>query len=144
MPGTIFMRKPSRLALRVTILLLALIGLMGVLPVSMAELTAGSACPHLGPIPACHLVSVAYATLLLLALFRRLWKPSLFLLAWSPIFLLAAAGSGLELMGHGTCPKTAGGIPKCFFSLGLAVALFVPFLFHFAQSKRQITENNHT
>jgi hypothetical protein len=138
------MREPPGLALRAVIGFFALVGLAGVLPVSMAELTTGSACPHLGPVPACHLVSIAYAAVLISVLHSRLWKPSLFLLAWSPIFLLAATGSGLELTGHGTCPKTSGEIPKCFFSLGLAVALIVPFLIHFAQTRRSNAENTVT
>lgn len=124
------------IGLRIAIAAMALIGLVGVVPVSLAELSAGGACPHLGPLPACHLVSVAYGTVLLTVLHPRLWNRWVFLVAWLPIFALAAAGSGLELLGHGTCPKTEGGIPKCFFSLGLAAALFVPFLIHVATSKR--------
>ncbi len=42
----------------------------------------------------------------------------------------------LELLGHGTCPKTESGLPKCFFSLVLAVELLLPFLVHFAKSMR--------
>lgn len=137
------MRAPPNLTIRAVMGLLALIGLVGVLPVSLAEL-AGSACPHLGPVPACHLVSLAYGTVLVLVLLRRLWKPWLFVVAWSPIFLLAAAGSGLELSGYGTCPQTESGIPKCFFSLGLAVALFVPFLFHLRQARPSSTRGDHT
>jgi hypothetical protein len=115
---------------------LALLGLFGVLPVSLAELSAGGACPRLGVLPACHLVSLAYGTVLVTVLHRRLWNPWVFLLAWLPIFSLAAMGSSLELLGHGTCPKTDSGLPKCFLSLALAVALFLPFLVHFAKSMR--------
>lgn len=132
------MSEPPPIAFRVAIGLLAFFGLVGVLPISLAELRVGSACPHLGPIPACHLVSLAYATILLLVLHSHLWKPSVFILAWSPIFLLAAVGSGLELIGYGSCPKTAGGVPKCFFSLGLAVALFVPFILHVTKTRRSV------
>jgi hypothetical protein len=31
-------------------------------------------------------------------------------------------------------PNPAAGIPKCYFSLGLAAALITPFLFHLAKS----------
>ncbi len=122
--------------LRLIIAALALLGLFGVLPVSLAEFSNGGACPHLGVLPACHLVALAYAVVLLTVLHYRLWNPWVFLFAWLPIFALAATGSGLELMGYGTCPKTESGLPKCFFSLGLAVALFVPFLVHIVRSKR--------
>lgn len=126
---------------RVIIAGLAIVGLAGVLPVSLAELSTGGACPHLGPVPACHLVSLAYAAALGCVLHRSLWNPWVFAIAWFPIFALAATGSGLELMGHETCPKTAGGIPKCYFSLGLAAALITPFLFHLARSGR--STSNH-
>lgn len=128
------MSKPPALLLRAAMGLLALVGLVGVVPVSLAELVVGGACPHLGPLPACHLVTVAYGVVLISVLRPRLWTPALFAAGWAPIFLLAAAGSGLELLGHGTCPKTEGGMPKCFFSLGLAVALFVPFAIHVARA----------
>ncbi len=130
------MRKMPSVSHRVIVAALALFGLFGVLPVSLAELSASGACPHLGDLPACHLVSLAYGTVLLTVLHRRLWNPWVFLLAWLPIFSLAAMGSSLELLGHGTCPKTESGLPKCFFSLGLAVALFLPFLVHIAKSMR--------
>ena len=130
------MKNMPSVSLRVIVAALALIGLFGVLPVSLAELSAGDACPHLGILPACHLVSLAYGTVLLTVLHRRLWNPWVFLLAWLPIFALAAMGSSLELLGHGTCPKTESGFPKCFFSLALAVALLLPILVHFAKSKR--------
>ena len=124
------MDAPPHVGLRAFIAAFALIGLTGVAPVSLAELSVGGACPHLGPVPACHLVTAAYAAVLLTALQRRLWNPIVFMVAWLPIFALAATGSGLELMGHETCPKTSGGIPKCYFSLGLAIALYAPFLIH--------------
>ena len=121
---------------RIIIAALALLGLSGVLPVSLAELSSGAACPHLGLVPACHLVLLAYATVLMTVLHRRLWNGWMFLLGWFPVFALAATGSTLELLGNGTCPKTAGGIPKCYFSLGLAVVLVLPFLFHIAKTRR--------
>lgn len=124
------------IVLRIIIAALALFGFIGVVPVSLAEFSSGGACPHLGPIPACHLVLLAYGTALLTVLHSRLWSPWVFLLAWFPIFALAATGSGLEFLGHDTCPKTTGGIPKCYFSLGLAIALVLPFLVHIANKKR--------
>ncbi len=130
------LEKAPGAGLRVIVAGLALFGLVGVLPVSLAEITSGDACPHLGVLPVCHLVSLAYSVILLTVLHRRLWRPWLFLLAWLPIFALAATGSGLELMGHETCPKTEAGIPKCFFSLALAVALFLPVLVHIGRSRR--------
>ena len=81
-PNPITMRCPPNLRIRTIIGALALVGLLGVLPVSLAELSSGEACPHLGVLPACHVVSLAYGTLLLNVLLRRLWNPWLFLLPW--------------------------------------------------------------
>lgn len=122
------MKETPNLIARLFIGALSLMALFGVVPVSLAELSAGNACPHLGPIPACHIVSLAYATMLIVVLHARLWNPWVFLIAWAPIFLFAATGSTLELFGYETCPKTAGGIPKCYFSLELAIALILPMI----------------
>ena len=67
------MRKIPSVRLRLVVVALSLFGLFGVLPVSLAELSTGEACPHLGVLPACHLVSLAYGTVLLTVLHRRLW-----------------------------------------------------------------------
>lgn len=125
------------LGLRVVIGLLALTGLAGVLPVSLAELTTGSACPHLGPVPACYLVSVAYAAMLITVLDRSFWNVWYFWAGWTPVFMLAATGSALEIVEYGTCPRTGSETPMCFLSLGLAVALAVPVTVHFLLAARK-------
>ena len=130
------MKTPPSALIRAAIGGLALIGLLGVLPISLAELARPASCPHLGPLPACHLVTLAYGAIGLVVLHRRLWTPWLFLAAWLVIFALAATGSALELIGEGTCPKTADGFPKCFLSLGLALALFMPFAFYYVRTRR--------
>lgn len=124
------------LTLRVLIGVVASIGLVGVIPVSFAELSTGGACPHLGVIPACHVVSIAYGSIFLTILHHRFWKPRVFLVSWLIIFLLAATGTAFELLGLEACPKTAGGIPKCFFSFGLSGMLFIPFWVHFISSRQ--------
>lgn len=113
---------------RLTIAVLAGVGLAGVLPVSLAQLQTGSACPYLGPIPACHIVAVAYGLILLSVVDYRFWKHGVFFWGWVPVFLLAAGGSTLELFGRDTCPKTASGWPKCFSSLALASLIILPLL----------------
>ena len=112
----------------------ALIGLVGVAPVSLAQVTGNQACPHFGPLPICHLVTIAYASMLVNVLRASFWHPAVFVLAWLPVFGLAATGSGLEISGHDICPKTEGGWPKCFFSLALACAVIVPVFVHFKSS----------
>lgn len=125
------------LGLRVVIGLLALIGLAGVLPVSLAELSSESDCPHLGAIPACYLVNVAYVTMLITALNRRFWSLWYFFAGWALVFILAATGSVLEILGYGTCPRTGSETPMCFLSLGLVVAMVVPVSVHLLQVSRK-------
>ena len=115
---------------------LAIIGLVGVFPVSYAEIMNGRSCPHLGPIPACHIVSIAYLIVFITSLHPKLWNTKVFILAWLIIFSLAFAGSSLDILGMEACPKTTGGIPKCYFSLALAVFLFIPFLVYFLKDRR--------
>ncbi len=125
------------LGLRVVIGLLALTGLAGVLPISLAELTTGSACPHLGPVPACYLVSVAYAAMLITVLDRRFWRVWHFFAGWVAVFMLAATGTALEILDYGTCPRTGSETPICFLSLGLSVALAVPVTVHLLRAARK-------
>jgi hypothetical protein len=113
------------------------VGIAGVAPVSLAELFNRDPCPHLGPVPACHIVLLGYGTVILTALHRRLWNPWVFAAGLAPVLVLAAAGSGLELFGIETCPRTAGGTPKCFFSLALAAAVAAPFVIHVVSARRR-------
>lgn len=115
---------------RLLIAALTVIGLAGILPVSLVEMQTGSGCPHLGPIPACHIVSIAYGLILISVSHQKLWKRHLFFWGWIPVFILAATGSGLELLGQDICPKTDNGWPKCYSSLILACVIFLPILFN--------------
>ncbi len=125
------------LGMKVALVVLAGTGLLGVAPVTFAELSTGNACPGLGPVPACHVVTIAYGAMLASVLFGRGWLPYLFFLGWIPVFLLAAGGSALEVLGQGICPKTESGWPKCFFSLALALTLLVPLLIHWVGNRRR-------
>ncbi len=123
--------------LRSIIGLTAVLGLAGVLPVSIDELRSGGSCPHLGIVPACYLVTAAYTAILFSVLRSQFWSARLFLSGWIPIFLFAAIGSGFEISGAEACPKTQGGVPMCFLSMGLAVELAAPFLVHLWTTSRR-------
>ncbi len=127
------------LGYRLCICTLALVGLIGVLPVGFAQLTERAVCPHLGPVPACYVVTLAYLSVLISAINRRNWKPSLFFCGWIPLFLLAATGTGFELFNGSTCPRTGSGLPKCYLSLALAFGMFIVMLSGWLSAKRKTT-----
>lgn len=121
---------------RLTVALLALLGLAGVLPVSVSEFDGSADCPRILSVPACYVVLAAYSLLLASVAFPRLWNSWSVATAVTIIVVLAAAGSALEITGHGTCPQTTGGIPKCYLSLALGLCIAAPLLIHLAQRRQ--------
>ena len=112
-----------QIVFRVLIALIAIFVLINLSPVSLAEWSGEDACPNIGPLPACYLVMLCYAMIGLAAAFnprRLVW---MFIIGWLPVFALALTGTTLEVLGHGTCPVSESGIPMCYISLALAVAL---------------------
>jgi hypothetical protein len=116
----------SRL-LRAGILLACLAVLSGIVPISITHSQTGDACPELGPIPACYVVSLAYLAMAIAVSIG--WRHSkwLFFLGVTPVILLAIAGTGLELFGRPTCPRSESGWPLCYTSLMMSVSLLISF-----------------
>jgi len=111
--------------------------LSGIVPVSLSHWQTGNACPNLGPIPACYVVSVCYAAMGIAAL---LWnKPLnwLFFAGSTPVILLALVGSVLELTGYPTCPRLDSGFPLCYLSLFVGIMMLVGFLYTLKCENRQ-------
>lgn len=105
---------------RSAILLLSAFAISGVWPIVYAHWSAQATCPQLGVIPACYLVLIAYSGILLSTLLPLAKTRYLFLASWSVVSLLALLGVFGELANLWHCPQTSSGIPKCFFSAGLA------------------------
>ncbi len=92
------------------------------------EFTEGDGCPHLGPVPACLIALISYFAMLI-GCVLGLGKPGL-AYSWK-IFhsgaagagLLAFAGSVFELIKGNTCPVGPFGIPMCFVSLAMSIAI---------------------
>jgi hypothetical protein len=117
----------SRL-LRIGVLLASLAVLSGIVPISLAQFRTGDACPNLGPIPACHIVSLAYfAMALAVSIGWRKFK-WLFFVGAAPVILLAITGTTLELSGRPTCPRSEGGWPLCYTSLTIGLSLLAAFV----------------
>ena len=112
-----------------SIILLGIIGFWGVSKISYLHLT-GESCPMLGVMPACYIIFIGYA-MIILSMLPKVPKPKiLFLLGWTPVIALALMGTIGELTHTMQCPHTATGIPTCFLSttfsatIGLLAYLF--------------------
>jgi hypothetical protein len=116
----------SRL-LRTGVFLACLAVLNGIIPISITHFHTGDACPKLGPIPACYVVSLAYLAMALGVSIGWRNLKWLFVLGVTPVILLAVAGTGLELLGRPTCPRSASGWPLCYTSLMIGVGLLICF-----------------
>ncbi len=116
-------------ALRLGIVGVASWILAGLTPLILDELNGIDACPMLGPIPACYLVGIGYFAMAVAVIFSPRKLTVLFLLGWTPVFLLALSGSTLEILGYNTCPTSPAGTPLCYFSLFVASLLLPVFLF---------------
>lgn len=121
------------------LILLIAVGILYASLVSIRNFN-GDSCPSAGPVPICYIVFIAYV-FMLLSLFvqHRAAKHYLFASGWGIAFSLAVVGSAAELFsGGGVCPTSQGGnlralglnngIPMCYVSLALLVAILILFL----------------
>lgn len=97
-------------------------------PVVAAQWQGQSACPMLGPLPACYLVLLGYSAMAAGVLWRGACRQYLFVGGWLPVFLLALSGTLFELGGRVTCPRNAAAEPMCFYSLAIASGLMLAYL----------------
>ena len=127
--------------LRGGIVLACLMVLGGIIPISVEQIRTGNACPKLGPIPACHVVTLAYAAMALaVTIGWRRWK-WVFFVGLAPVLLLALTGTSLELLGKPTCPRSANGWPLCYSSLLVSFCLLIVFMAVILIERRGRTAN---
>lgn len=105
---------------------LSLMGFVGALSVSYNTFTGLKPCPQLFIVPACYAVALGYGLILLSLLFK---KNKVFYIGWTPVFVIALLASISELSGVDTCPKNAAGLPLCYASLLMLVAIFISYNF---------------
>ena len=115
---------------RVILWLLILAGLWGALRVSYTTITGTARCPDFASVPICYLVGTGYLSMLAaqVASSGRL-KNYLFYPAWTLVFVIAALGTGFEVANGNVCPRNSSGVPLCYFSFILCVAIFLFYLF---------------
>ncbi len=127
----------SNLKIDLPLWILILFGLLGGASVSLNNFT-GTACPHIGIIPICYLVTIAYALMLSSLIVKHLrYKHYFFGIGWAVAFIIAALASLAEMFGGGgICPATSsgglragaqGGIPLCYLSFALLIIILVLF-----------------
>jgi hypothetical protein len=120
---------------RIVLIILAGLGALAGARLSFTHMTQGDICPMLAFIPACIIVFLGYALVLLAAIFDGKKSKPMFFIGWTPVALLASLGVILELTKGETCPPGAMGVPQCFYSLGMVMLCLVLFL---AMKKRTI------
>ena len=108
------------------ILFVSLFGLIASGELSFRDYTGALQCPKLFGIPACYIIFICFG-LIFSSVFIRQTKLN-YLLFWvgcSIALAIAGYGTAQEIWGHVRCPTTDGGLPKCFFSLGMFFSLAV-------------------
>ncbi|MEM7357514.1 MAG: hypothetical protein AAF431_00240 [Pseudomonadota bacterium] len=98
----------------------------------------GLACPSLLMVPVCYVVTAAYGLMLAaLIINHNGCKHHFFCVGWGTAFVIAMFASIAEIFGGGgVCPTTSGGlragssigIPLCYISLVILVAILVLFI----------------
>lgn len=106
-----------------------ILGLYGALSVSYSTITGSAPCPFISGLPICFIVAAGYATMLFSSVVKAFPAARrMFFAGWVPVFILASVGTALEVLNGNTCPKTDGGIPFCYLSLGLVIAVVALFV----------------
>ncbi len=114
--------------IRITLIVMVLLGLWGAGRLSYDQYRTGNACPILGEtVPACYValggyVLIGLGVLLSLALDSATGRYAF----WTGTALaggLAALATALELIKGDVCPGTFGNIPMCYISLAMSVVI---------------------
>ena len=105
--------------------IIALFGLNGTFSLVQEEFTKGNICPKLLGIPACYIILTCLVFLLISQSNLLKDKNRLFFIGAGVAATIAISGTVGQLMGWTECPKTDGGTPMCFLSLGLFSSLLI-------------------
>ena len=115
------------------IIAVLLFSLYGSFNLSRVDFRKKNVCPKVLGVPACYIVFLFFA----LAFFAHVFTGALAKDLWyygllAVPFLLALGGTLTELSGKVICPRTPGGTPMCFISLGICTTLL---LLKFAETR---------
>ena len=104
------------------IIVILLFVIYGSFSLSRHDYKKKDVCPKILGIPACYLVFIFFVGALAIQLLQPAQAYLYYGLLAVP-FLLALAGTLTELSGKVICPRTPGGTPMCFISLGFCTLL---------------------
>ena len=90
------------------------------------EWNIGNICPKILGIPACYIVFACFIIALIGHFIPNKNGKYLFFIFIGIVTLIASSGTIAELTGTGKCPRTAGGTPMCFISLGICLSSLIP------------------
>ena len=113
------------LLIRLAIIILGGLGFLGVGGISLSHWSGEASCPTIGSLPACYVILIGYGLILLSLLVKPKTSVVMFLIGWVPVIGLASVGVVGDLTSTIACPSSELGIPKCYFSAALSVAIGV-------------------
>ena len=105
------------------IVLIAVFAIQGTLQLVMNEWQVGNICPKILGIPACYIVLVCFVGGLVGHLLPHPKGDWIFFFFIGIVTLIATTGTVGELTEPARCPRTEGGTPMCFISLGICLSL---------------------
>lgn len=108
------------------IVIVLLIAINGSLSLSIIEFNKKNVCPKIIGIPACYLVLMFFVLTLVAHILQSTFSTNLWFYGFVGFpFLMALGGTLTELSGTVICPRTPGGIPMCYISLGMCILLIL-------------------
>jgi hypothetical protein len=118
-----------------SILVILIIGLFGAGGLVVEEFKTGEGCPKIMHIPMCLVILICFIVPLIAHLLKK-WNVVYFLftgLAGS----IALVASIMQFTGNAECPKTASGIPMCYYSLLLFNSLIILKIYHLKSNNQK-------
>jgi len=109
--------------LTIFIFLIAGFAVYGSFGLAIQEWNQSNICPKILGIPACYIVLTCFTIAFISQVLSA--KKWIYFLSIGIVTLIATTGTLGELTGIAKCPKTDGGTPMCFISLGICISLLL-------------------
>jgi surface polysaccharide O-acyltransferase-like enzyme len=115
-----------RFILHVLIIAILSFAIYGSLELSINNFRLKDICPKILGIPACYIVAFMFiAGLIAQLISSKKISNYIFFVTIGILFVMALKGTLTELSGTLVCPRTSGGTPMCFISLGICSLLLI-------------------